>query len=354
MSRQQQPFDLLLFDLDGVVTTEHIYWECARLTVWELLQVHLPLMVPYVPAVHDAHARAQVIPLDLIYAIKNRAINSNWDLAFLVACSLLRALPAGAGRDAATLDAWLEALQSCRPAHDWRSPVEAALDEAGDLSGAGLVAHAGRQAAQHLEIDASLLTPEGPFWQRLYTRFQGWYSGRLMGLWGAARLPERPVIPVAEMQQIFLVLKMAGYELGIVTGRPLDEAEYALGMFSILDHFAPRHTVTFDDVMVAQQELAQSGLGKPHPFAVRKALWPEQDSETLLEGGGPSLDGVALMIGDSTSDAVAARRAGIPCLGVASGVQGAEAKAERRQALLEAGCVAVLDDIRALPAWLNE
>lgn len=351
---QQRSFELLLFDLDGVVTTEHIYWECARLTIWKLFQTQLQAVAPYRPAVHDVAAREDVIPEAVVYAIKNRAINSNWDLTFLVACSILCALPAKAGQGADTPDALLARLRHSRLVVDgWRAPVVALLEATADLSGVKLLKHAGQAAARHLGISEALLTPDGPFWQMLYVYFQGWYSGKLMGAWGAFPLPEQPVVPVREMHQVFAALQAAGYTLGIVTGRPLVEAVYALEKFDVLQYFVPRHMVTFDDVAAAQHMLGQSGLGKPHPFAVRKAICPDLASEALArENCRPEL--AALMIGDSTSDALAADRAGIPCLGVTSGVSGQAARTERQQALLNARCVAVLDDIRSLPEWLTQ
>ncbi len=351
---ESKPCDLLLFDLDGVVTTERIYWDCARLTIWDLFQVHLPLVGPYVPAVHDRSARDSIIPEDLIYAIKNRAINSNWDLTFLVACGLLQGLPEGAGWAADTLEALLAGLRGQRrDARSWRPPTAALLEDTADLAGADLLTFAGRTTARHLGAAEALFAPDGPLWQMLYDRFQGWYVGTLTGAWGAQRLPEYPVIPTGELQQVFARLKAAGYELGIVTGRPLEEAVYALEMFGLLAHFAPHHTVTFDDVSAAQQQLGESGLGKPHPFTVRKALCPDIPI-ALVAQADCHTDRRALMVGDSTSDAIAARRAGIPCVGVTSGVAGAAAKMEREQALLEAGCVAVLDDIRSLQGWLEQ
>lgn len=56
---------LIVFDLDGVITSEACYWETARIGLREIL------------------GPQAVIPQDFIYWVKNHAINHNWDLAFV-------------------------------------------------------------------------------------------------------------------------------------------------------------------------------------------------------------------------------------------------------------------------------
>ena len=40
MKFQPNNFDKIIFDMDGVVTSEYIYWDAAALTVYELLYSH--------------------------------------------------------------------------------------------------------------------------------------------------------------------------------------------------------------------------------------------------------------------------------------------------------------------------
>ncbi len=56
---------LIVFDLDGVITSEAGYWETARKGLLEI-----------------AGPQAE-IPQDFIYWVKNHAVNHNWDLAFV-------------------------------------------------------------------------------------------------------------------------------------------------------------------------------------------------------------------------------------------------------------------------------
>lgn len=37
MKLQRNKFDKLIFDMDGVITSEYIYWDTAALTVYELV-----------------------------------------------------------------------------------------------------------------------------------------------------------------------------------------------------------------------------------------------------------------------------------------------------------------------------
>jgi phosphoglycolate phosphatase-like HAD superfamily hydrolase len=58
---------LLIFDLDGVITTEASYWNIARRGLCEL----------------QASLTPDPLPEDFIYWVKNHAINHNWDVAFV-------------------------------------------------------------------------------------------------------------------------------------------------------------------------------------------------------------------------------------------------------------------------------
>lgn len=347
-------YDLIIFDLDGVITTEHIYWECARLTLWELLHLRLSVAGEYANAVHNLAAREQILPQPLVFAVKNRAVNSNWDLTFVAACALLGALGAAvAGEDTveALLRAWRQGAQCPVP---WPETVWHLLEVGDGWQGAELVAFAGRWASQKTGAPQALFLPGGPWWRYLYERFQLWYGGLLMGLWGAAPLRERPVLPVERIRDVLHRLRAMGCELGVATGRPREEALRALRSFGVLDCFAAERIVTHTEVEAAQRQHGGVSLGKPHPFAIWSALYPGVEASILLSGQRPESSVRALVVGDAPSDALAAQAAGLPCLGVLSGVTGDEqARQGRRAVLQEAGCVAVLDDLTEMPTWLS-
>ncbi|HEU0002384.1 MAG TPA: hypothetical protein VFQ36_15880, partial [Ktedonobacteraceae bacterium] len=96
--------NLIIFDLDGVITSEEAYWDAAGLTLHELLysprywdvegnflgageqgrQYH-PAATPE----ESRHISRAVLPEVEILALKARAINSNWDVCYAEVCSRL-------------------------------------------------------------------------------------------------------------------------------------------------------------------------------------------------------------------------------------------------------------------------
>jgi phosphoglycolate phosphatase-like HAD superfamily hydrolase len=107
---------LLIFDLDGVITSEADYWRTA------------------------SEGIGSEIPLEFIYWVKNHAVNHNWDLAFVASIArsdyaafrrehehltgknLLAACPGYRG------PVWVEIHEACQRIQDTRLPVEVLLD----------------------------------------------------------------------------------------------------------------------------------------------------------------------------------------------------------------------------------
>src|SRR5216683_2089794 len=91
--------NLIIFDLDGVITSEEAYWDAAGLTLHELLynprywdiegnrpggrekQYH-----PAATAEEIRRISRAVLPEAEILALKARAINSNWDTCYAAVC----------------------------------------------------------------------------------------------------------------------------------------------------------------------------------------------------------------------------------------------------------------------------
>ena len=89
---QTEQIKTLIFDLDGVITSEQKYWNTARLTVWEIISDEKYLGVSQYfgldVGVTDrlVNLGDNIISSNFIYELKSRAINSNWDLTFFVLC----------------------------------------------------------------------------------------------------------------------------------------------------------------------------------------------------------------------------------------------------------------------------
>ena len=101
--------DLIIFDLDGVITSEEAYWDAAGLTLHELLysprywgldSSEMSADGQYHPAKTAQESRLisrAVFPESEILALKGRSINSNWDTCYVTVClhliAMLKLLP---------------------------------------------------------------------------------------------------------------------------------------------------------------------------------------------------------------------------------------------------------------------
>ena len=85
--------NIIVFDLDGVITSEEAYWDTAGLVVHELLYSprywNVGKSSAYVPVQSAAESRStsrQVLPNDVIADFKARSVNSNWDTCYCGFC----------------------------------------------------------------------------------------------------------------------------------------------------------------------------------------------------------------------------------------------------------------------------
>jgi len=129
-----------------------------------------------------------------------------------------------------------------------------------------------------------------------------------------AQIAEVRLLPGAD--DLIRTLKRRGHEVVLSSSAKGDEVDHYLGMLEASDHIAD-HT-TSDDVEAT----------KPEPDVV----------EAAMEKAGTRK---AVMIGDSVFDCEAAKRAGIPSIGLLTGGFG-------RGELLEAGASAVFESIAEL------
>src|SRR5215813_4070621 len=86
--------NVIIFDLDGVITSEEAYWTTAGLVLHELLfspyywNITGKLGSPPVSEEYEQVARA-TLPIAIILKLKARSINSNWDTGYVAACICL-------------------------------------------------------------------------------------------------------------------------------------------------------------------------------------------------------------------------------------------------------------------------
>lgn len=316
-------FDLVVFDLDGVILSEEGYLDAAALTAAcfaKQLGVAWPagLADPEnVASAADAAAlRERFMPPSLVRELRARALNSNWDkaLAAVLLFQLLR-----------------------REGH---ANVEQTGDSPGDQAAHLLMRHretgadlleellvrAGEQVLRSVRIDGSG-AGSSPQWRvrdggdgaaggigqglrrLVVNRFQAYFlgDGRARSAWLRAGLAtnERCMTDCAALRATLERLRRDGCVLGIGTGRPRSEAKRALQALGLWTLFEERRIVTIDEVKAEEERTGvQEGvLAKPHPFTFASAARGAARTRVLV-------------VGDSPADLLAARAAGLRFAGI--------------------------------------
>lgn len=366
-------FKLLIFDLDGVITSETKYWNTSRLTVWELIcsDKYLGLSNYFGESKEVENRLAKtgdrLIPSSFIYELKSRAVNSNWDLTFFVVCLHLVAILNQLKKSTDNL--WYDILKKPVPVADKfqelgkllsrseysddisNSLIEQFWEETTSLRGSAAVEYVHIFIEKILGIPIPGCEAKGELWQLCYQNFQDWYEGKK-----GYQLPDdETVVDVNSIDAALKSLRNSGrFNLAIATGRPRNEVIEPMTVLGLLKYFDRQRIVTYDEVLEAESILSDNNqqikLGKPHPFVLFKAVYPEEKVEKLCEENFQLTKGEEIAyIGDAGSDVVAAKKAGCFSIGVLTGF--AEGKA--REMLAGLGCDIILDSILDLPQFLG-
>ncbi len=309
-------YSAVIFDMDGVITSEQNYWDIAALSVYELLNDSLYFGRGNVGT--EAQARKKEIRADLfcgdrfIIAAKERGVNSNWDLAYLAFCHLL-----------------------CGKAPDEMTRYV----ESSPLTAFELYDEAAADAAALLDIPAEKAVRGGELWLSVRDRFQEWYLGdelfeRMMGAKSSRKgksgmwQTEDPVVPLDKLTLLLETLTDAGLTLGIATGRNKFELTSPLRSWDCEKYFSPEHTVDYDYVTRGEERLRRAGISarltKPHPYMFLKAAYGTAYDDVMLCSGAydASKLGEVLIVGDAGSDILAAKAMGADFLAVLTGIGG--------------------------------
>ena len=378
----QSSLKTLIFDLDGVITSETRYWNTARLTVWELIESdrYLGLNGYFSDTVRSPDRVLQVaetvIAKSFIYQLKSRAVNSNWDLTFFVFClhfiGILNRfsqqhpdakLAALFESDSPISDRFSDRLQHIGQhlkaerytASTSDTIIETFWQQTHSLTGSAVLDFVNVFAAQVLGTELPFILGKGELWQLCYDNFQDWYEGKK----GYTLPDDETVLDRARIDDTLQALAVSGqYTLAIATGRPRNEVLQPLTALGLLQYFDPERIVTYDEVLAAESVLESKGqtmkLGKPHPFVVFKALYPDEPVEDLLaRAGGEASHRTAAYIGDAASDVVAAQRAGCLSIGVLTGFSADPTGSDRQTMLESLACDVILKSILELPQWLE-
>lgn len=385
--------NLLIFDLDGVVTSEEAYWDSAGLTLHELLfsprYWGLSGATTYQLATTAEESRVSsrtVFPEWLILSFKARALNSNWDTCYAAVClhliTLLHYLPdhGAALQPFQPWDAnWLASLRMHITASDlaqtWHIPlIHAEWHKQHPFDLPVFHAATGLEIFECLDTYASVtlglpsenvFSRHKPFWQFCRHLFQEWFLGEALYTSTYDHAPtqtgkpgciffEEPLLPVEQTRTVLASLCEAGYTLGIASGRVKQEAEQPLAKYDLLRYFDEQHQSTYDVVTRAEKVIRAQGntamLGKPHPFQFQAAVDYER-ALAITQGTRQGPLGIPFIaVGDSTSDILSGQAAGGLTVAVLTGARSPEA----RELLLKSLPDFVIEDITKLPALLEQ
>lgn len=385
----------IIFDMDGVITSEERYWDAAALTVWELLHGPHYLGIPpgsYGPGLIEFKTAVDMEEIALIRRVvfqegkviayfKQRAINSNWDLAFLTfsfqLVLLFRFLHERglAGKEIPVKGALkredLPLILFKRRAVNgnelkWFPSFGAVLNPwCGKAMGLEIMGKlTSLLPLPFLELGKESFYPASPLWEGVKCVFQEWYFGEreYKELYGESPFypgkdgliyREEPILPAEKIRNTLQELRRQGWSLGIATGRPSNELYIPLEKMDLWGFFDPESVVTYDDVAEAEKKHRLQGilpLGKPHPFSFLKAYWGKGcDEKELFNPPYPRVPGdCCFVVGDSPADLLAAREMGAAFIGVLTGY----GKDDVQSLFLKEGARAVLPDITRLPGFL--
>ncbi len=309
----------IIFDLDGVITSESVFWDSAALTVAEFMGE--PLLTP-------AALREKYFYGDkLIRLVKNRGVNSNWDLVYL------------------TLAFW--ETDSCGVYETITGMDMQAFD---------LYRAAGRRLAEKTGRPMAEVERGGPLWQEMADSFQEWFlgsrtfaavngkkpRGERAGLWDS----EEPIVGRENLIRTLRALREKGVSLRIGTARPLPEGVEPLKRWGVYDYFDDEGVITYNYIRNAETASGQTGLGKPHPYIFLKSYFGKDFADSdILEGRYERDFSDCLIVGDAGADLFAAKKMGADFAAVLTGIAGEDA----RPFFAENGAKYILPDITALP-----
>ncbi len=307
-------FETILFDMDGVITSERTYWDCAALSSVELAfdkryfgtkTLNLAQMGQQAQEVADRVFCGD----DTIVLLKNQGVNTNWDLAYLMFAGILG----------------LDCGEDFKQVYNHYKQV--------DLRVPDLYTHAEELLQAALpDKDCARL---GEIWTMVQVAFNEWYCGSegFRETFGyeasdsdkqAMMQGEEPLHPLEQTQELLKTLHNAGFRLGVGTGRPREEFRRPAENWDIMQYFEPSRCITYDELAAVQKKFQHVSLAKPHPYTFAKAVLGDSCSDFELAHGKYDKKQMekVLVVGDAGADLFAAKEMGAKFAAVLTGVNG--------------------------------
>lgn len=307
-------YDTVIFDMDGVITSEQNYWNCAALTVWEYIawNSHKTVDTEWAEQ-HMKEIRASVFCDDkIIEVLKSKGVNSNWDLGYVVV--LLAWICGGKEYSGDFFDVLKKAEEL----------PDNILDAYDDLA---------KKASERTGFDYDWLRRNELMWQTMTGLFQEWFLGDELN--GASMHGKKSGLlnneqPIVDKEKLKTMLRLLSEKRRVCTGtgRPYIEMIRPLDAWDIKKYFASDGLINYDHVVAAEKTLNNNALTKPHPYMFLKALYGTDYDDKKLIDGDYDRDKIktTLIVGDAGADILAAQAMGADFCAVLTGVNGKKAR----------------------------
>lgn len=311
-------YDTVIFDMDGVITSESGYWDAAALTVYEYLfgkghfgkeEIDTVYLSDSVQAV-----RSSIFLNDkLITLFKGMGVNSNWDLGYI---TVLVALATG------TTDA--------QKIYDYAVKIDVNALEAYEMLAKAAAKKTGGLYEEYRR--------NGKLWTDMRDSFQEWYLGDEMFFESYGREPyspgkpglykkEKPLLSLDELKSLLGELAKTK-RLCVATGRLYLEIVPLLEMWGIADRFDKNGICNYNHVIDVEKALGGT-FTKPHPYMFLKALYGLDYPDRKIADGDYDKSKIkrTLVVGDAGADILAAQAMGADFCAVLTGVAGESGRA---------------------------
>ncbi|MBQ4515523.1 MAG: HAD hydrolase-like protein [Clostridia bacterium] len=317
-------YDTILFDMDGVITSEQAYWDSAALTVYEMLYSSQYYGDKVLDA-KNAEDNLSKIRKDIfcsdrtIRLVKDKGVNSNWDLAYVVLSAALIS-----EKELSFEDVYKKIDSSGKDAFEIYDTLAELL-------------------SVKFKKEKAYFERLSTFWQEVTNCFQEWYLGDINYKNTYSSLPrlsdksgfmsaEKPLVDHDKLICLLKLLKSDNKRLGVGTGRLRAESEPVLINWGAREFFDDDALITYNDVTSSEEELAACGLNvnltKPHPFMFLKGHFGNEISAIDIVNENYDKESLnrTLVIGDAGADLFSARAGGFSFAAVLTGVQGQDAR----------------------------
>jgi phosphoglycolate phosphatase-like HAD superfamily hydrolase len=312
----------ILFDMDGVLTSEKAYWQSSALAIFEYFNDDYELNTDFCYENVDTIMDTVFSANKTIDTAKNLGVNSNWDLTYITILSaeILKTKGISIEKVFDEIPEFLISINTIAPI---------LFDELASLY------------SEIFNFDIDACKKEGQLYLKIQKLFQEWYLGDDLFFKYYSEKPknskgknnliskEEPLLGIEKTKDILSYLYNKGYTLGIGTGRPQDELYTPLRNWDILKYFDEKRIVTYTDVINYQRIYNNNktdyvSFAKPHPFSFIKASKGEEFNFLDIEKN--TTDSSVLVVGDALCDILAAKNAGFKFCAVLTGIDGKDSE----------------------------